>query len=379
MDNKKIKIAFFLPTLGGGGAERNVVNLVNNLDRKKYTPYFVLGKVKGVFINKIPKEISIIDLDSSSNLGLFFKLIRYFHKEQPDVFVSAFPNINIISIIARIFSGAKTKIVITEQNTLSLFRLTARNFTRRLIARFLLPYLVRFIYPRADVIVCVSKGVADDLSEIIRSPKEIRVIYNPVVEKRIYDLAEESIEHPWFSDKKTPIILAVGRLVKAKDYPNLFQTFALILKKQPVHLVVLGRGSEKTKLERLSQKLGISENIAFLGFQENPFKYMARASIFVLSSFQEGFGNVLVEAMACGTPVISTNCKSGPSEIIEDGKSGILVPVADQEALAAAIFKVLNNPSLDYKLSEQGKKRAEHFSIGKSVKKYEEIFDKLQE
>ena len=142
-------------------------------------------------------------------------------------------------------------------------------------------------------------------------------------------------------------------------------------------MVVLGKGPEEKKIKLLAHKLGLSDNILFLGFQKNPYKYIKKAEVFVLSSFHEGFGNVIVEAMACGTPVVSTNCMSGPREIIENGENGILFPVADQKALAEAVLKVLNNPSLSYKLSEQGKKRAEYFSIEKSVKKYEEIFDKL--
>lgn len=379
MDNKKITIAFFLPTLEGAGTERNVVNLVNNLDRKKYIISLVLGKVKGVFISEILKDVLIIDLNASYTLRLFFKLIRYFHKEQPDIFVSAFPHINIVSIMARSFSKTKTKIVVTEQSITSLLSTTARTFSRKLVARFFLPYLMRFIYPLAEAIICVSKGVGKDLLKIIHNSDKIRIIYNPIINKKIYKLAEEPIDHFWFSNLKIPIIIMVGRLTKAKDYPNLLRAFSLVTQKKPARLVILGEGLEEKKIKLFAHKLGLSDNILFLGFQRNPYKYMKKAKVFVLSSFHEGFGNVIVEAMACGTPVVSTNCKSGPSEIIEDGENGILVPVADQKALAKAILRVLDNPSLAYKFSEQGKKRVEHFSIEKSVKKYEEIFDKLQE
>lgn len=379
MDNKKIKIAFFLPTLEGAGTERNVVNLVNNLDRKKYVISLVLGKVKGVFIKEISKDVLIIDLNTSYTLGLFFKLIKYFRKERPDIFVSAFPHINIVSIMARSFSRTKTKIVVTEQSITSLLSTTARTFSRKLVARFILPLLMRFIYPLAEAIVCVSKGVSKDLLKIIHNSDKISIVYNPIINKKIYKLAEEPIDHFWFSNLEIPIIIMVGRLTKIKDYPDSLKAFSLVVQERSARLVVLGKGPEEKKIKLFAHKLGLSDKILFLGFQKNPYKYIKKAKVFVLSSFHEGFGNVIVEAMACGTPVVSTNCMSGPREIIENEENGILVPVADQEALAKAVLEVLNNPFLAHKLSEQGKKRAEYFSIEKSVKKYEEIFDKLQE
>lgn len=379
MNNKKIKISFFLPTLEGGGTERNVVNLVNNLDREKYTISLVLGKVKGVFIKEILKDVLIINLNTCYTFGLFFKLIGYFRREQPDIFVSAFPHMNIVGIMARSFSKTKTKIVVTEQSITSLLSTTARTFSRKLVARFILPHLMRIVYPLAEAIVCVSKGVAEDLLKIIHNSDKIRIIYNPITNKEIYKLAEESVDHFWFSDSEIPIIIMIGRLTKIKDYPNLLKAFKLIVEKRSARLVILGEGSEEEKIKLFSHKLGLSDNILFLGFQKNPYKYMKKAEVFVLSSFHEGFGNVLVEAMACGTPVISTDCMSGPGEIIENGENGILVPVANPEALAEAILKILDNSFLIDKLSKQGKKRAEYFSIEKSVKKYEEIFDELQE
>jgi len=379
MNKPRIKIAFFLPNLGGGGTERNAVNLVNNLNREKYAVSLVLGKAEGVFINEISKDVPIINLNASYTLGFFLKLIRYFYKEKPDIFISAFPHINIVSIMARDLSGAKAKVVITEQITVSILKRTARNLSRRLVARFILPYLIRFIYPRAEAIICVSRGVADDLSKIIHSSDKIGVIYNPIAISEIDKLAQDSVDHPWFFDLKIPVILMVGRLNKTKDYLNLLKAFKLVIQKRPARLTILGKGPEEKKIKLFAYKLGLSDNILFLGFQENPYKYMKRASVFVLSSFHEGFGNVIVEAMACGTPVVSTDCMSGPGEIIENGENGILVPVANYKALAEAVLKVLDNPFLARKLSEQGKKRAEYFSIERSVKKYEEIFDKLQE
>ncbi|MGB2783620.1 MAG: glycosyltransferase [Atribacterota bacterium] len=377
MNKPRTKVAFFLPSLEGGGAERSIVNLFKNLNKRNYKISLILGERKGDFIEEVPKEVLIVDLKTSNSFKIFFKIIRYFRKEKPDIFISTFPRFNIINIIAKIFSKVKTKIIITERTTFSLLSTTAETFSHRLIARFLLPSLIRFIYPKADVIVCISKGIAHDISKIIRyADNKIRVIYNPVTDERIYKLAKESVKYTWFSNLEIPVILSVGRLIKAKDYPNLLQSFSLVLQKQPAHLVILGEGTEKEKLKRVAQKLGIFKNVAFLGFQKNPYKYMARCSVFVLSSYREGFGDVLVEAMACGVPVVSTNCP-GPKDIIESGKNGILVPIDNKKALAEAILKVLNNPYLSYKLSKEGKKRASFFSIKKSAKEYEKLFQEL--
>lgn len=370
-------ITFFLPSLEPGGTERNVVNLVNNIDREKYITSLVLGKMEGDFIKDINKDIQIINLDVSYSLGLFFKLIKYFKDQKPDIFISAFPRINVICITARIFAKVKTKIVITEHSVFSLLPVIAKTFWRRLFARFFMPSIGRFIYPKADSIICVSMGIAKDLAKIFYYPDKIKVIYNPVIDNKVYKLAEEPVDYLWFSNSKIPIILAAGRLVKCKDYPNLFRAFKLIIKERPAYLIILGRGPEEQKLIRFSDKLGLSKNVAFLGFQKNPYKYMKRSSVFVLSSLQEGFGNAIIEAMACGTPVVSTDCLTGPKEIIKSGENGILVPVSDPESLAKAILSILDNSFLREKLSNEGKKRAQDFSISNSVKKYEEIFEEL--
>lgn len=371
-------MAFFLPSLEPGGAERNVVNLVNNFDKKKYAVSLVLGRAEGDFIKEISKSIPVIDINSSyGSLSLLFKLIKYFKKEKPDIFVSSFSRINIISILARGLSQSKTKIIATEHAVFSSLPVIAKTFWHRIFARFFLPAISRFIYPKAELIICVSKGIAEDISKAINCRGRIKTIYNPIVNDKIYKLAQEPVNHPWFSDYKIPVIVAAGRLVKCKDYPNLFRAFGIIFQKQPVRLVILGRGPEKYKLKQLADELGLSKNIAFLGFQENPYKYMKKASVFVLSSLQEGFGNVIVEAMACGAPVVATDCPTGPGEIIENMKSGILVPVGDEKSLAAAILKILNNPGLAEKFSAKGKLRAECFSVKKSVEEYENIFKEL--
>lgn len=375
--NRKITVAFFLPSLEPGGTERNVVNLVNNINRERYVLSLVLGKAEGDFIKEVNKDIPIISLDASHSLSLLFKLVKYFKNQKPDIFVSAFSRINIVCLSAKILSRAKVKIIITEHSVFSMLSVIAKSFWRRLFARFFMPAIGSLIYPKADSIICVSKGIANDLLKIVGCKEKTKVIYNPVIDGKIYDLAEKTVSHIWFSDPKIPVIIAVGRLVECKNYPGLFKSFDLVIKSHLAKLVILGAGPEVKKLTALVEKMNLSQHITFLGFQENPFKYMKKASVFVLSSLQEGFGNVIIEAMACGTPVVSTNCPGGPGEIIENMKNGILVPVGDEKSMAAAILSILNDKSLAKSFSIQGQKRAEFFSIKKSVGKYEEIFQAL--
>lgn len=373
---KKIKIAFFLHSLEGAGAERNTINLIRNLNKEKYQISLILVKAGGAFMSQIPREVLVTDLKTKSFFVLFLKLREYFKKQRPDIFISSYPHFNSISALAKIFSKSRTKIILVEHTTFSLISSTARTFFRKIIARFFLPFLMKFIYPRADAIICVSQGVARDISKIINSAKKIKVIYNPVTNDKIYKWAQEAVLHHWFFDQKIPVILAVGRLTKAKDYPNLLKALNQIVKEKPVRLVILGEGTEEIKIKKIIKKLDLSKNTALLGFKENPYKFMKRASVLALSSFREGFGDVIVEAMACGLPVVSTNC-AGPSEIIENGKNGILVPRSDERALAKGILQVLNNSFLAQKLSKQGLNRAKDFSVEKSIKEYEEVFEEI--
>ena len=380
MEKDKITIAFFLPSLEPGGTERNVVNLVNYIDKKRYAVSLVLGTAEGNFLKEINNDIPIINLHTRRSTTTFFKLVAYFKKTQPDIFISAFLRINVICIAAKIFSKAKTKIIITEHSVFSFLPIISKTFWRGMFARFFMPSLCNWLYPKADAIICVSKGIADDIIKTVSRALKVTVIYNPVIVSNIYQLAQEPIDHSWFSadsNSKIPVITAVGRLVTCKDYPTLFKALKLVLKRQLCRLVILGEGPQKEALMQLADRMGISQNVAFLDFQQNPFRYMARGSVFVLASLQEGFGNVIIEAMACGASVVSTDCPVGPGEIIENMKNGILVPVGDEKSMASAIFKVLNDPVLAEQLSTAGRERAKFFSVAKNVGEYEKVFDEL--
>jgi glycosyltransferase involved in cell wall biosynthesis len=234
----------------------------------------------------------------------------------------------------------------------------------------ILPYLIKLSYPFADDIIAISKGVSEDLAEFCSvEENRIKVIYNPAITPAIADESEESISHQWFTAYTYPVILGVGRLMDQKDFSTLIKAFRQLLQKREARLVILGEGEKREELEELTQNLGIEEKVDIAGFKQNPFPYMKNADVFVLSSVWEGFGNVLVEAMACGTPVVSMDCPSGPAEILENGKYGPLVPPGDSEALVYAILDTLDSP-ID---SELLKERANDFEVEKISSEYEEF------
>jgi glycosyltransferase involved in cell wall biosynthesis len=206
----------------------------------------------------------------------------------------------------------------------------------------LTPLAARLLYPWADGIVSVSQGVAEDLAKVTKLPKKrINLIYNPVITPELFVKAREKLNHPWFQPGEPPVILAVGRLHLQKDYPTLLRAFLRVRQLRRCRLVILGEGPEKDNLSNLINELGLQADVAMLGFVDNPYAYMKSSAAFVLSSAWEGFGNVIAEALAVGTPVVSTNCESGPAEILANGKYGELTPVGDAKAMTEAIDRVL--------------------------------------
>jgi len=379
MKKDKKTIAFFIPSLEGGGAEKNIINFFKNLNESEYNVSLILAEKQGDFLKFVPTWVKIFDLKTKSRAYflIFLKLIEYFKNESPDILVSAFPHFNIICLIAKQVAKSKTKIIITEHINLSSLSKNASSVFNSFISRFVLPFFVKSFYPKSDAIICVSNGVAEDLLKIAKENLEITVINNPIDIEEIEVLAKEPVDNKWFLEKEIPVLTMAGRLNKQKDYPTAFQALKLINKKRKVRLVVLGKGPEEQKLKELALNLGLSDKVLFLGFQNNPYKYISKSSIFVLSSVAEGFGNVLVEAMACGVPVISTDCPFGPNEIIENNENGILVSVGDSVAIANTVLKILDEEVFKNKLIIEGKTRAKYFSAKTSVEKYKNIFEKL--
>ena len=234
------------------------------------------------------------------------------------------------------------RVVITEHNTISM----ARRYQPRFF-RIISNLLIRMNYPFADRIVAVSHGVADDLSTIAKIPRDkITVIANPIITPEMISKTKEEFDHPWFKPGEPPVILAIGRFTTQKDFPLLVNAFAEVRKSMAARLIILGDGPDRSELLSLVNKLQLEEDISMPGFVQNPYPYLVHASLFVLSSQWEGLPTVLAEALYCGTPLVATDCQSGPVEILEGGKYGKLVPVGDQISLVEAIITSLNNPKI---------------------------------
>lgn len=363
------RVLFVSHSLGGGGAQRVAALLLQHLDRQKFEPLLVVFEDR--FDYPVPEDVSAICFHKRGAYDLprlIWRLAQVYEKEKPDTVVGFMNYANLIAVGAKRLSPTKPKLLLTEHNTASIK--LKQEFTSRLLG-WAMPYL----YPRADAVICVSRGVADDLVTHFRLPRQkIKVIYNPVDIDYVSGLAEEEVDHPYFTAKETPVIIAVGRLTAQKGYPYLLKAFAQVTARFPCRLIIRGDGEEKETLVKLIRELGIEKQVDFIGFQQNPFKYVAHSDIFVLSSLLEGFGLVIIEAMACRTPVISTRCPSGPDEIITDGVNGLLVPVADETTLAEAILRLLKEPSLATRLAQAGRKRVEDFAVAKIIKEYEALF-----
>jgi glycosyltransferase involved in cell wall biosynthesis len=338
----KEKVALFLPSLVGGGAERVMVNLANNMAAKGVHVDLVVANAQGAYRDQVSSNVNIIDFQSERSLASFPKLIGYLRYEKPKALISALEHTNVLAIWAKRLAFVPTKNIITEHISSSLISYAAGYTPSKLRATL---YAMRFTYPLAYRIVTVSQGVADDLVQTIGiSKNKLEVIYNPVLNEAMFEKAEQPIDHPWFQAGQPPVVLGVGRLEPQKDFPNLLRAFALLRKKQKARLVILGEGNLRGQLEALAKELGIEEDVQLPGFNSNPYAFMKRANVFVLSSVLEGLPTVLIEAMALGTPVVSTDCKSGPKEILGNSGYGTLVPTKNPEALAVAIEKTLNAP-----------------------------------
>jgi glycosyltransferase involved in cell wall biosynthesis len=336
MSNPPNHIALFLPHLGGGGAERVMALLAAGFAGLGLRVDLVLVKAEGTYLSQIPPEVRLIDLHAANEYTSLPGLVRYLRRERPQVLCSTLDLASLIALIARRIARVSTRAVVRVANTVSMRK---RSFLKKKLERLLLSW----IYPWADNIIAVSEGVRMDLAEYTGiSPERIVTIYNPVITPGIVVQAQENPAHPWFASQNIPVILGVGRLAEAKDFPTLLRAFAILLEKRAANLVILGEGDQRSKLERLAQELGIAANIYLHGFTANPFAYMSRAAVFALTSLWEGLPGVLIQAMACGCPVVSTDCPSGPSEILAEGKYGHLVPVGDVEKLAEALEQVLD-------------------------------------
>lgn len=395
-------IALLVDDLGGGGVQRVAVTLAGGFVERGCRVDLVVCRADGPLRRCVPEEANIVELEAVGfglerlyalaadptsarelmhpvllpwkplrNLAYLPSLVRYLRNVQPDALLASTPCLNLQAIWARRLAKAtRTRIIVSEHHDLS-FRIRHKPRQRAL------PPLIRRTYAMADAIVAVSTALGDDLASVTGIPRaSITTIHNPVVDPSLSGRAGEPIEHPWFEPGAPPVVLSVGRLVMVKDFPALVRAFARVRAQREARLLILGAGKDVADTERrrgellaLAADLGIADDIDMPGFVANPLAYMKRAAVFVLSSSWEGFGNVLVEALACGCPVVSTDCPCGPAEVLDHGRYGRLVPVGDDAAMAEAILATLAAPP-DPELLRA---RATMFSVDRALERYLEL------
>lgn len=333
-------IAIYLPSLRGGGAERAMATLANGFADRGLKVDLVLVRAEGPYLSEVSPGVCIVDLQSNRVLTSLPGLVRYLRRERPQAMLSALNHANVIAVVARMLAGVPVRLVVSERNNVSLSGSSSKNLRSRVVL-----HMMRWAYRKTDGVTAVSGGVADDLANAINLPRDrISVIFNPVVTPELIEKSRMPLKHPWLGEGKPPVILGVGRLTPQKDFVTLIRAFAQVRTVRNCRLVILGEGELRAELEQLVASLGVQDNVQLPGFADNPFAWMSRVRLFVLSSRWEGLPNVLIQAMACGAAVVSTDCPSGPDEILEGGKWGRLVPVGDEEALAEAMVTLLEMP-----------------------------------
>ncbi|MFA5576795.1 MAG: glycosyltransferase [Tissierellaceae bacterium] len=363
----KTKVIFYLYALWGGGAERTIINIINNLSIDRYEIVLVLETIKiDEYSYLIKEHIKIHVLDSTNYQERIKNLINCINRENPDILFTTLNDNNIILALAKLIGRLKVPLVVREANTRSESGTTT--FLNKLATYFFYNFI-------AAKVVALSQGVRDDLIQNFKiKKKKIILINNPIEINYIKKKSDEIVTDLSFS-KGEKVILTVGRLVEQKDHATLLRAFRIVAKEVDVRLVILGKGKLENQLKTLLKELGIENKVIFLGFKGNPYKYMSMADIFVLSSRWEGFGHVIVEAMTVGVPVISTDCKSGPKEILGNNEYGILVPVGDYKAIAREVLVLLSDKKRHNYLRKKAYERVIDFRASKIVNQYEDLFD----
>jgi glycosyltransferase involved in cell wall biosynthesis len=336
------RLAVFLPSLAGGGAERAMLNVARGFRDLGHEVDLVLAAASGPYLDEVPGEVRVVDLGAGRVLAAIPGLVRYLRRARPDRLYAAMDHANLVALWARRLARVPTQVVLGVRDTWGPVAAGERNLRRALVGP-----LARLAYPGADGVLAVSNGVADALAAATGLARSrIAVAPTPVITPELGRLAAAPVGHPWLAPGAPPVVLGCGRLVAQKDFPTLLRAFALLRRYRPARLVILGDGPDREPLRALAAALGVAADLDLPGFEPNPFRFMARAGAFALSSMREGSPNVLVQALACGCPVVSTDCPSGPREILAGLDQGRLVPVGDHAAMAAALGALLDGPRL---------------------------------
>ena len=357
-------ITLFLPSLEGGGAQRVFVELANEFVALGLRVNLALASAHGPYLEEVSAGVRVIDFGASGVLQSLPKLARHLRTERPDVMLSGLDHANIIAMLARVAVGNGTRCVISMRSVP-----TAVYRESRSVRGWLLLQLIKVAYPFADAIVANSEAVASDLSQLLGITRSrLHIVYNPLNTAWIEKSSREEIDHAWCAAGAPPIVLGVGSLGVLKDFQTLIRAFSIVRSTRDCRLVILGEGPQREELERLIYELGLERDVHLAGFVGNPFAWMRRARVFASSSLTEGCPNALMQALACGTPVISTDCVGGSAEILQDGKWGHLIAVGDYRAMAEAMRK-----SLEATIHPDVRQRANDFAHDRIARQYLQI------
>jgi glycosyltransferase involved in cell wall biosynthesis len=357
------KVVLFLPSLDGGGAERVFVELANAFSSLGVPVDLALARASGPYLSELAPTVRVVDFGCPGVLRSLPRLVRHLRTERPEAMLSALEHANFAAVLARQFARGETRCIVSTRSVLSMLKHETGTLSAwRVIGAS------RLAYPFADAVIANSAGVAADLARFMGVPRaRIHVIYNPLSLESIELRSREAPAGAGF-DAEHPLILSVGRLSGLKDFPTLLRAFALVRRTHSCRLAILGEGPDRQRLEALAHRLGLGGELLLPGFVANPFGWMRRAALFVSSSISEGCPNALMQALACGTRVVSTDCLGGSREILEDGKWGRLVPVGDAAAMARAI-----TATLDAADEPDVRRRAADFSLERIARRYLEV------
>lgn len=332
------RVAIFLPSLHGGGAERAMVIFAGEALKLGFDLDIVVVQNVGALREVVPRGARVIDLGCRRMLSALPGLVRYLNSAAPDALFATITHANLLAAVAGRVARHRPRVIVRQSNAPIAER---KDRIARLMAYRLIPWL----YPWSDAVIAVSQGVGQQLAEIAPQLRSrLEVIPTPVLSSKLIGMGEEPAAHPWLAQGQPPVVLAAGRLEPQKGFLGLIAAFGKVVERRDARLIIIGEGRERTRLEREVQERGLKGRVDLPGFQGNPYAFMSRAQSFVLSSEYEGLPNVLIQAMAFGTPVVATDCESGPAEILEGGRLGTLVPVGDVARLAAAIERSLDAP-----------------------------------
>jgi glycosyltransferase involved in cell wall biosynthesis len=309
------------------------VDLANEFSARGLQVDLVLAAAAGPYLEHVSSTVRIVDLKASRILRALPPLVRYLRAERPAALLSALDHANVVAVLARRLAGGKTRCVISMRSVpTEVYRRAGTAGSRRLL-RFL-----KFAYRYADAIIANSNAVALDLSRLLSVPLEdVHVVHNPLNLARIEDESHAPLSHDWLRSEAPPFILGVGSLAPLKDFETLIRAFAIVRESHACRLVILGEGPDRGKLEAVGREIGVADHVLMPGFVPNPFVWMRRSRVFVSSSVTEGFPNALMQALALGLAIVSTDSIGGSAELLENGRWGRLVPVGDSGVMAAAI------------------------------------------